>query len=123
MFVEFCKSAACAAPDIFTNVWFNFAGFLQSSQPSETHPRGCENPVANQPANCRVTSHFIVLLCPPLRLTEKKSKSVFRSGSALFVKFLVFVLNLSGGKDEQRKKNHAGLVSHCQGCDSWVLSV
>lgn len=35
-----------------------FSGFLQSSQTSEVHPRGRENPPANQPANRRVRCTF-----------------------------------------------------------------
>lgn len=58
MFITFCKSGSHFSPFTFINVLFNFPGLLQSSQPSEAHPRGREDPPANQPANCRVRCQF-----------------------------------------------------------------
>ena len=54
--IFFTKTQLTSAIHIasYIHMSVNFPGFLQSSEPSEAHPRGRENPPANQPADCRV---------------------------------------------------------------------
>lgn len=73
---------------IYSLIWTsNFSGFLQSSQTSEAHPRGCENPVADQPADCRVRCTYQLIIY----------KHVFH-GKSVLVKFIAFILNLNGAR-------------------------
>lgn len=94
MLTEICNVVLCP---------FILSGFLQSSQTSEVHPRGRENPVANQPANRRVSGTFPIF-------------SV--NSDFVLIQFVTFILNRNRATG---KWGTESMFCLCRGSDTRVM--